>query len=344
MRIRHSLCIGIFLMFVIISPLPVYAGDYHELISVKVGSPPKLDGIGDDEAWKSAKEVEVEAEDGPEINIKSVYTDKEIFFLLSWEDDTESVYDKQCIFDGEKWVYKNEVRFKGDPPRVADSDRIGFQWVVDDSINEFPEKGCKTLCHSPEKEDKMYTTSPKERTDIWLWISAITNPLGYMDDNYLDNTNISIKDEKDKVKRINAAHHGDDPGAGGLNFVLNDAGGKPKWMPKGGVKNINFLMKGEETPLNQSVIKKGDALPGWVLARPKGSRGDIDAAGRYHKLLADELKWVVEIRRRLSTEDKEHDVQFNDLKKVYYFGLAVWDNDSLFRHAKVKKPFGLSFK
>ena len=342
MRFGQILYIGIFVGIIIISPAVVFAPNYYELVSVKVSTPPKLDGSGDDEAWKLAKAVKVEAENGPEISIKSVYTDSELFLLVVWEDDSESIYANQWIYDGKKWGIRQEVRVKGEPPRDADSDRLGFQWVINDSIKEFPDKGCTVLCHSPEKEDKMYTNSPGERTDIWLWKAAITNPLGYADDNFLDNTNLSIKDEPDKIKRINAAHRGDDIEPGGVDFEPNIMGDKPKWMyKKGGSSNNPFLIRGTEISFNPSGFKKGDTLPGWCLARPKGSRGDIDASGRYYK---DDLTWVVEIRRKLTTGDKEHDVQFNDLKKSYYFGLAVWENDALFKHTRVKKPFGLSFK
>jgi len=90
-----------------------------------------------------------------------------------------------------------------------------------------------------------------------------------------------------------------------------------------------------------SKIKKGDAIPGWLLARPNGSRGDIDAVAKYDKKKG---QWNLELSRKLVTNDPEHDVQFSDLSKTYYFGIAVWENDRLYGHTRVKKPIALKFK
>lgn len=42
-------------------------------------------------------------------------------------------------------------------------------------------------------------------------------------------------------------------------------------------------------------------------------------------------KWTIEFGRQLVT-DSENDVQFDDLAKIYYFGLAIFDNAQV-RHA-----------
>jgi hypothetical protein len=48
--------------------------------------------------------------------------------------------------------------------------------------------------------------------------------------------------------------------------------------------------------------------------------------------------------RRLVTTDKGHDVQFDDLKKTYYFGIAVFDNDGSNVHTRPLDPVALTFK
>lgn len=312
------------------------------LISVKVDTPPMLDGSAGDAVWKKAKAVEVEAEDGPEINIKTVYTRDRVYFLLTWKDWSESIAQDQWVYDGNKWNIKEEKRWEDEPPWEADSDRFCFQWPLKDEtlVKKFSEKGCAVLCHKPEKENKMFTNGPHEASDIWQWRAATTNPMGYADDGFLDHTNISKKDERNADKRTNAAHKWDAPGPGKLINVRNMRGEGPKWMPKIPSKEP-FLTHGEEVPLDMSKVKKGDAIPGWLLARPKGSRGDIDAAAKHDK---EEEQWTLELSRKLVTEDKEHDVQFEDLAKTYYFGIAVWENDRLYAHTRVKKPFALTFK
>lgn len=319
-----------------------YAAKARPLISVKVDVPPRLDGKGNDDAWEKAGQVGVEAEDGPEINIRTVYTKDKVYFLLSWKDETESINMDKWVYDGKTWGIKQEIRWEGEPPWEADSDRFCFQWPIrdDNLIKKFAKKGCAILCHKPEKESKMYTSGPHQASDIWQWRASITNPLGYADDGFLDHTKISKKDEPNADKRINAAHKWDKPGPEALNVVRNKDGEGPRWMSRANSKDP-FLLKGQEVPLDMSKIKKGDNVPGWRLARPNGSRGDIDAAAKHDK---EEGLWTLELSRKLITNDPEHDVQFDDLSKTYYFGIAVWENDRLYGHTRVKKPFALTFK
>ncbi|MFQ5451828.1 MAG: ethylbenzene dehydrogenase-related protein [Nitrospinaceae bacterium] len=321
---------------------PLAHAKARSLISIKVDNPPVLDGEGKDAAWKKVKPAVVEAEDGPKISVKTVHTKDRVYFLLSWKDETESINMDKWVYDGNKWSIKQEKRWEDEPPWEADSDRFCFQWPIRDEvlIKKFAKKGCAVLCHKPEKENKMYTSGPNQASDIWQWRASITNPLGYADDGFLNNTNISKKDEKNAVKRINAAHQWDALGPGGINFVRNKEGGGPRWMSRTHPDGP-FLIKGKEVPLNMSKVKKGDAIPGYLLTRPNGSRGDISAAARHDK---DKGQWTLELSRNLVTNDKAHDVQFDDLSKTYYFGIAVWENDRLYGHTRVKKPFALTFK
>ena len=312
------------------------------LISVKVDTPPTLDGKGNDAAWAKTKGIEVEAEDGPEIEIKTVYTRDRVYFRMSWKDWTESINLDKWVYNGSKWGVKQEKRWEDEPPWEADSDRFCFQWPLRDEVlvKKFSKKGCAVLCHKPERENKMYTNGPHEGSDIWQWRASTTNPLGYADDGFLDHTNISKKDERNADKRINAAHKWDELGTDGLAQKRNQKGKGPKWMAKTSSK-APFLIKGQEAPIDMSKIKKGDAIPGWLLARPNGSRGDIDAVAKYDK---GKGRWTLELSRKLMTDDPEHDVQFGDLSQTYYFGIAVWENDRLYGHTRVKKPIALIFK
>lgn len=309
------------------------------LVSVKVTIPPKLDGGGQDDAWSSAKSVEVEAEDGPEISIKTVYTNNKLYFRLAWSDWTESVSMDKWIYDGNKWRVKEELRWEDEPPWEADTDRFCFQWPIKDEvlIKKFSKKGCSILCHKPEKENKMYTNKANQKSDIWQWRASITNPLGYADDGFLDHTNVSKNDETNADKRINAAHKWDVVGANGSSYQRNRKGNGPKWMSS---TQTPFLVKGQEVPLDMSKVVEGKSIPGWILARPNGSRGNIDAAAKYNQV---NKSWTLELSRDLTTKDKNHDVQFDDLSKVYYFGIAVWENDRLYGHARVRKPLALTF-
>ena len=71
-----------------------------------------------------------------------------------------------------------------------------------------------------------------------------------------------------------------------------------------------------------------DALPvgsmlASVLTYPLGgTRADIDAKGYYNPA---KKTWTYEIKRKLVTGD-DKDVQFDNLGRIYKFGIAVFDN------------------
>ncbi|HJP19353.1 MAG TPA: ethylbenzene dehydrogenase-related protein, partial [Nitrospinota bacterium] len=224
---RNLIKVGFFIAVLIcFLAQPLYAADTHNLVSSKVGAAPKIDGSGSDAEWKSAKKVAVEAEDGPEITVQSVHTDSEIFFLIQVVGDLDhSINMDQWVYDGSKWTVKQEERV--DEKWAADTDRFGFQWPITDAAQikknikgkeySFVQKGCATICHSPEKEDKMYLLGAGQTTDIWLWKSSLTNPLNYADDWFQDSTNTTVAQEADKPKRVAAAQKGDEA----LGYVQN---------------------------------------------------------------------------------------------------------------------------
>lgn len=305
--------------------------------SVKVEVAPKIDGDGSDEVWQKAKEVKIQTKDGPEAKLKSVYTDKEIFFLITWPDQTESINMDMWVFKDGAWSIKQEPRYGGSQSWDADQDRLAFQWNIKDSVTGFNEKGCVALCHVEEREDRMHTNGPGQYTDIWQWKAAHTNPLGKMDNGHLDNTVISKKDQPDEEKRLYAAHKWD--GTGDEPFIRNIENNAPKWMPKGGPNKEPFLMKGNEVPLDPGAVKPGDTIPGWVIGPLPRGRDVINARGVYK-----EGTWTLEIGRALVTENKDFDIQFEDLKKPYYFGMGIWENDRLFAHMRADGPYMLIFK
>jgi hypothetical protein len=316
------------------------------LVSVKVTSPPKLNGIGDDAVWRNAPELKVQAKDGPEISLRSVYTSDSLYMLVSWEDETKSVNKKMWVYDGTKWGPLKELRAFEEEPRKADEDRLGIHWSINDSIKGFAEKGCQVICHDSgrfaKEESRMFTNSPTEFADQWHWKAARSNPIGYSDDKWMDNKVLTKAQEPDRGERREAAHHGDAKGEGKLNYSDNKTKDKkPKFMHKRGKTGSYFLTKQDATPIDYSktTFKKGDRIPAYTLARPRGSRGDVDTGGVWK-----DGRWTLEIGRKMVNADKAHDVQFDDLKKTYYFGIAVFDNDGADIHTRPESPIALTYK
>jgi hypothetical protein len=178
--------LGVTISFIAIvlvsSGLLLAAGEKANLISVKATSPPKLDGSGNDAVWRDARELKVQAKDGPLISLKSVYTSDSLYMLVSWEDETKSVNKNMWVYDRTKWERLKELRTFEDKPRKADEDRLGLNWPINDSVKGFAEKGCLALCHDSGRfakaESRMFTNSPTEFVDQWHWKAATGRPHG----------------------------------------------------------------------------------------------------------------------------------------------------------------------
>ena len=317
-----------------------------DLVSIKITSTPRIDGNGNDTVWGNAPELKVQAKDGPEISLRSVYTSDSLYMLISWEDETESFKKNMWVYDGAKWDRLKEHRVYELKPTKSDEDRLALHWSINNSVKGFAEKGCLITCHDSGKfskrESKMFTNSPTEFLDEWHWKAARTNPIGYLDDKWMDNKVLTKAQEPDLHDRREAAHHGDAKGEGNLNYSDNKTDdGRPKFMPASKMTDSQFLKKEKAISIDylKTSFNKGATIPGYILARPKGSRGDVDAKGEWRN-----GRWTLEIGRKLVTTDKAHDVQFNDLNETYSFGIAVFDNDGMNVHTRPLDPVVLTFK
>ena len=96
----------------------------------------------------------------------------------------------------------------------------------------------------------------------------------------------------------------------------------------GRVAKVPFVKTGEAARANSGDISvEGNVVcPSPLVAPFSGDRGDISA-----KHVWKDGVWTVVVARKLVT-NSEFDVQFNDMKKGYAFGVAIFDNAQV-RHA-----------
>lgn len=129
------------------------------IVTKKVASAPVIDGRGNDPVWAQAIEYAT-YDNVAKINItlKAVYTDTEIFFLVSYPDKDESITHKSWVWDKDKEMYKVG------PDR---EDLINFKWNMEPNIVDLS-----------LKSDDNYMS------DDWFWKAYRTNPAGYADDKY----------------------------------------------------------------------------------------------------------------------------------------------------------------
>jgi hypothetical protein len=316
------------------------------LTAVKVTTPPKLDGSEADEAWKKAPALEVPVAGGTigfaMVTLKAVYTNTDVYLLAKWPDKTMTIEHNPYTYDGTKWT----------KPEGPLEDRVAVQWNI--SVADFAKGSCALLCHSgdryPDKLPRMHTNAPGEFTDEWHWKAARSNPMGYVDDKYLDST-VDPKDDE-------AGHHAD----GGVRVYTGNRlkDGAPSFVWKGpsvstppGVSADRaklFLLDTDKAPysptnpLTGKPWAKGDKVPVAILQVPTESNADIKVYGVWK-----ERVWTLEMGRALDTKanaakgDKKIDVVF-DPSKVYFFGVSVFDNAEAANHAFAGGPIALVFK
>jgi Ethylbenzene dehydrogenase len=321
------------------------AADPTQLVAAKVASPPTLDGNANDPAWAFAKPITVVLADGVNFaggkgattaTIKAVYSGDMVYFLVQYDDPTESMrrgpYQKQA--DG-SWKKLKDPADKGGDDNVYYEDKWAMIWNINNSIARFDQKGCMAACHegeSPKPYGNKYTSKEGELGDMWHMKSMRTAPLGKVDDQYLDHTRYDAKASPNAGRKS-------DPGGpeySGFNLV----GGKPEFMNRDGKSTqaggTVFIIEGSQVPFDDSRFKAGDEVASYRVLPLKGDRADINVANRWAN-----GRWTSEVSRKLSTGSKL-DVQFTDLNARYGFGFAAFDNAQV-RHAVHYEPLYLSF-
>ncbi|MGQ9630548.1 MAG: ethylbenzene dehydrogenase-related protein [bacterium] len=299
------------------------------LTAVKVDQAPILDGRAEG-LWDKAQAINVQVFGGANmgsttVSLKAVYTGDSIYFLAQWADPTQSLrhapWQKQA--DG-SWAKLKDPNDKGGDNNLYYEDKMAFIWNIGDSIANFNSTGCFVVCHAGEAGKpygNKYTSKEGELGDIWHWKAVRTGPVGQIDDQYVDHTRY------DKDKAPEAGRHGDPKTGGGYYNNRTDDGRGPKFaMPGNKPAPPYWIIDSEKVAIDDTKYKAGDEVPGIIIAPFAGDRGDISSGAVY----ADG-KWTLEWGRKLSTGSK-FDVQFTDLSKSYFFGVAVFDNAQV-RHA-----------
>jgi len=273
--------------------------------------------------------------------MRSMYDAEYIYFLVQWEDPTQSL-------ERGPWVKQPDGKWKQLAARDSTGhentyyeDKLAMFWNI--STKGFDKKGCEAACHKARGgkiagiEDKSpgrkYTEAAGETIDMWHWKAVRTNPVGQVDDQYVDDT-------RDPAKNAEWGRKGDAKAGGGYADNVNKDKSGPAWMSKTPSENKYWIVDDQKTEFVDT-FKPGDVVAGIVIAPFAGSRGDI--AG---KAVWKNGAWTLEMKRKLVTggdKAKEQDVQFADLKKAYYFGLSVFDNAAI-NHLYHEGAHRLTFK
>lgn len=294
----------------------------NTLTAIKVDTAPLDANAG---VWANAPRLEMATKaakegnpDGPTVVLQAVYDNENIVFRAEWADPTESILKNAWAWDG--------TAFK----KSGDEDRLMIAWPIGNNA-EFASKGCGAACHNTDPDPEkwwMGSESADVRYDNWHWKSTRTNPAGYADDQWWNT--LEDPNKPDSSRRNDAKE------SGGYADNVNEDKTGPKFMSSKGV-DVKFIFKGEEIELDTSKLSAGAVIPGYILSKAVGSRGDVEAAGTW----ADG-KWVVVMKRALNT-GHEDDAVFTPPKPLP-FGLAVVDNGGGVDHAVAPDVLTLEWK
>jgi len=291
------------------------------LTAYKTEAPITIDGYPNEAAWDEATPLISTVQDGGigvvDVELRALYDNEYIYLYASWKDPTESTSRSAWIYKNGGWSRLQE--FVEGEYKEANEDRISFLWNIEGSVEGFDIAGCAMTCHG----DRHRTNDLGELADAWHWKAGRTNPVGYCDDKYWNNDLTEGTDEE----AIEAARHGDSMTGDDYRGNSNSEGTGPLYyepLPSD-AEDAKFITeeevkKGEAVEITPQVsIAEGAIVPGFILHRPIGSRGDIDAKGVWRNGF-----WNVELKRKLSTGNPD-DVEF-DTSQIYRFGVAIMDN------------------
>ncbi len=341
--VRKLPWIAVFTVLILGAGLLALAGpsmaQQNVLVAKKVATGPTLDGAMKD-IWKQASPFTVKVVGGRHLTggstegtLRALYTNDTVYFLFQYKDPTDSVrrepWQKQA--DG-SWKKLKDPEDKGGDNNLYYEDKFAIAWNI--SSPAFEQRGCLSACHTGEGKPfgNKYTKDAGERLDLWHWKGVRTGTVGQIDDQWVDNTRY------DKDKTPEAGRKSDPKTGGGYNDNVSDDKKGPKFALKGNKPAPPYwIVDSEKEAFDDSKYKAGDEVPGIIVAPFTGDRGDIAARHTYK----DGVR-MVEFSRKLVT-GSEFDVQFNDLKKEYAFGVAVFDNVQV-RHAFSTGAFKLKFE
>jgi hypothetical protein len=338
---------------------------------------PTLDGKKLDKEWGSPdlsslpwKAVRLSSDDGagnpgsPKyIFLKSVYTEKHVYFLVQWDDPTKDITKDILTYVGPDLdrlpvgeCYGQYLLNPDDWTKTESEDWVSLAFEIDpasDAKGSFADQGCLVACHGGS-----FGTPTTGKLDVWLWLASRTNPplvlvnpndspinpaegeAGYADDRFADANGL----QPDAPDSMAAYKPNFDPGSTVPNYMYRDVEGlcDPQ---NGGLKPVyevlwwpcmleSFRIDPCDTlnpnPVDQTDPRKwhaGDTVPGYLLQVPQGGRANIRAKGTWDE---DRSVWTLEMSRALlATSDPEHDVNFDlSQRREYRFTIAIADNST----------------
>lgn len=311
-------------------------GEKYELVSKKLDAPITLEATNP--AWKNAPGLKMVLSETPykpngfpgvtntNIVLKSLHDKDSIYVYLQYEDPTASVARFPWIKQEDGSWKQLHTKDQTGHENNNYEDKVAFLWDI--NTKGFAKKGCAIACHTNKNglvdgipdmsAGRKYTRKEGQTIDMWHWKSVRTGlAFDLSHDQYIDH----MKNESKGWGR-----HGDDKLSGGYKNNITKDKKTPMYMSKNPKNTLTYLKDSDKISFVDT-FKAGDMVPGIIVSKMSGSAADIQTSSVY----ADG-KWTLVFKRALITtgkNTKKQDVEFTDLSKGYYFGVAVFDNTQI---------------
>ena len=251
----------------------------------------------------------------PEVKLQASYDDKTLWIRAAWADNTVGDARNTWVFDGTAW-HKNG----------QDQDRVAYAFDITGNP-QFGALGCGAVCHKADSSAPDYMGFPVENStdavDIWQWKASQTGPVNYAEDQWLG----SYVDENGPKAPVNDASTGT---ATVSNNNADNTG--PAFVYPASAQPGDALFADTAVPVDASMtFPAGYSVPDYIVSRPGGSRGDINAQAVHLTYTDGTGWWYVVVSRALDTGNQEDHVFTLNSSNV--FGVAVFNNSGDKEHA-----------
>ena len=241
-----------------------------------------------------------------QVTLRAVFTEDMIYILSIWPDDTMNTNRRAWTFDGTAWTQNR-----------LNEDRISFMFNITGN-RQFDALGCAGACHAASSDMPAYMGFPPDSADavdMWHWKASRTAPAGWADDQWA-----GAYVAAEETGRANDARE-----SGGYSDNRNEAGDAPSFVYPEGATPGSPLLRSSAVAFDPTMsFPAGYTVPGYVISRPVGSRGDV-ASASIHMTDQDGRGWWYVVQARALNTGNPEDAVFAP-GGSYTFGVAVFNN------------------
>lgn len=302
-----------------------------------------IDGIADETIWQTTDAVTVNTFGGEnfvngasKISIKALHNNEEIYFYVSWQDNSQSLQHLPLIKGKKRWhVQGNDFYQFNEKAFYEDKLALMFSKNCRLGASGTAHLGKKPLANKPENfHGKGYHYSDdKQVHDVWQWKAVRTNEMYLADDNFFAQPKKALTAQR----RYTAGYQTDGKESGA--YVMNwdwysPHGVIPKRLPLLAEQLAPFQHPSanaswvspwfEFQPYGKALDQypEGTVMPSVLYNSNKmeGDRADVRAFGRWQ-----DNYWHLEMVRKLDT-GSAFDLPIED-------GLCLWL--AAFDHAQI---------